>query len=112
MDVRFRTVKLAKLCNSEKQAIRKWGKALTRKLQQRLFELQACGVLADMMAYPAARCHPLTGQRHGQFALRLQGKQRLIFVPDREPLPCQEDGDLDLSRISAIEIIEVVDYHG
>ncbi len=36
---------------------------------------------------------------------------RLGFEPASDPLPRKEDGGLDLTRITAVEIVEVTDYH-
>jgi proteic killer suppression protein len=58
------------------------------------------------------RCHPLTGDRHGQFALQLWGPFRLVLEPDHAPLPTLVDGGLDTEAITRVRIVEVVDYHG
>lgn len=63
------------------------------------------------MVPPCARLHPLTGNLKGKFAVDLEHPQRLIFEPDCEELPHKADGSLDLSRIDAIMILEIVDYH-
>ena len=112
MDIHFRTTKLAKLCNSQKAMIRKWNVPNAKKLQQRLYELQACANLAEMRMFPAAHCHSLHGDRAAEFAVDLQSTWRLIFVPDHDPIPCKADGSTDLIRITAITITKVEDYHG
>ena len=112
MNIWFRTTRLKKLCDSETAMTRKWGKPNVKKIGQRLFELQACGNLAAMSTFPAAHCHPLTGDRAGQFAVSLHSTWRLVFVSDHDPIPRTPDGGLDLSRVTAITITEVEDYHG
>lgn len=64
------------------------------------------------MRFLPGRFHALSGTRAGQFALGLDGPYRLIFEPANDPVPRKDDGGLDLARITAVEIIEVVDYHG
>lgn len=41
----------------------------------------------------------------------LDGLWRLVLEPANDPLPRKEDGGLDLARITAVEIVEVIDYH-
>lgn len=64
-----------------------------------------------MKTLPAARCHELKGARAGQLAVSLDHPYRLIFEP-REPVPRREDGGLDWTQVVAIEVLEIVDYHG
>lgn len=58
------------------------------------------------------RCHPLSSDRKGQFAIYLWGSYRLVFVPDHDPIPTLPDGGLDRTKVTQISIKEVVDYHG
>jgi len=64
-----------------------------------------------MRTLPGARCHELKGNRAGQLAVSLDHPGRLIFEPTK-PVPRREDGGLDWTRVTAIEVIEIVDYHG
>lgn len=63
-----------------------------------------------MRALPG-RCHALTGDLRGQFALDLDGPYRLIFEPAHDPLPVDGNGALDWSRVTAIRILRIGDYH-
>jgi proteic killer suppression protein len=45
-------------------------------------------------------------------ALDLDHPCRLIFAPAHNPLPLKEDGGLDWTAVTAIEIHEIEDYHG
>lgn len=38
------------------------------------------------MELPALRCHPLTGDRKGQYAMNLNGFNRLIFTLEENSL--------------------------
>ncbi len=53
----------------------------------------------------------LTGDREGHYAVTLSGNWRLVFRPDHDPLPLLPDGGVDLERVTAIKIVEVIDYH-
>ncbi len=67
--------------------------------------------LADTCLLPG-RCHPLTGDRKGQWALNLEYPYRLLFEPANDPPPLLENGRLDLARVTAVRVIGVEDYHG
>lgn len=70
---------------------------------------EAC--LADVPTVPPYRRHQLKGDRHEQFAVNLGGQMRLVFDVANDPIPRRADGGLDLLRVSAIRILDVVDYH-
>lgn len=72
--------------------------------------LRAAPTLADVRGTPG-RLHPLSGDRRGQYALDLRGATRLVFEPNDEPLPELPAGGIDESSVTAVRIIEVVDYH-
>lgn len=57
-------------------------------------------------------CHELHGDREGQLAVDVTRNYRLIFAPADDPPPAKPDGGLGWSRVTAIEILEVEDYHG
>lgn len=95
-----------------KQADRRWGAENARKIRQRLEDLAAFACLADVPGWPPFRCHPLKGQRQGQYAVDVKHPFRLVFEPDHDPLPRLEDGGLDLRRVTAIQVLSVEDYHG
>lgn len=111
MVIYFKTKKLQKLCSKGGEAIKKLGPRGGIKLQQRMMELQAASTLADISRVPPARCHELTGNRKGQLSVDLDHPYRLLFIPANDPLPEREDGGLDWSGVTEVEIIEVVDTH-
>lgn len=112
MDIKFKTKKLSKKCSSKKEMIKEWGPEMAKKLSQRLMEIKAMNTLADLHLLPQAYCHQLTGYRDNQFAVNLKQPYRLIFEPHQDPIPLKQDGGFDLNKITAILIIEVIDYHG
>ncbi len=57
------------------------------------------------------RRHQLEGNRAGQYAVDLVHPNRLVFVPNHDPIPRKKDGGIDTDQVTAITIIEVVDYH-
>lgn len=90
---------------------RKLGDRQAKLLTRRLVELRAARSLSDMSRLPGPRCHPLSGNRKGQLSVDLDHPNRLIFVPDQDPVPTKPDGGLDWSRITTILIIEIADTH-
>ena len=110
MKITFQTGKMEKAC-SRQETMRKTYGNLASRLKQRLTELVAAETLADISHLPPARCHELTGERSGQFAVKLDANYRLIFRPDHAPIPSREDGGIDLARVTEICILEIVDYH-
>ena len=112
MDVSFATSKLQKLCNNSKKMVSELGPRDAERLQQRLLEMRRVETLRELELLPATGCHPLKGNRRGEWAVYLAHPRRLIFLPDHEPLPVLSDGGLDTSRVTRVVIIEVgVDYH-
>jgi len=112
MDILFKTTKLRKTCNSRKSATGAWGAVGARKLLLRLVEMHRAHDLTELMTLPHARCHPLTKDRKGTYAVDLDHPYRLIFGPANNPLPLKGTGELDTSRVTAVRILERTDYHG
>ena len=76
-----------------------------------MMELKAAISLDDISHLPPARCHELTGNRKGQLSVDLEHPYRLLFIPANNPIPEAEDGGLDWSGVTEIEIIGIVDTH-
>jgi len=111
IDISWSDGKLEKSCSSDKAGARKWGAEHWSLLKRRLATLRAAPTLKDMDQAPG-RCHALSANRAGQFAVYLWGQYRLIFIPNHDPVPRVDDGGIDPSRITQITITEVDDYHG
>jgi len=78
----------------------------------RLQQMRAADNLHTLSLIPQAYCHELKGDRKGQFAVRLDGRWRLIFEAANDPIPRKADGGLDWVRVTEIRILEMaVDYH-
>jgi proteic killer suppression protein len=110
MEISFATSKLAKLCNSESKLRGSYGPRMANLIQQRLLDLAAVETLNSMRMVPG-RCHPLTQNLDGLFAVDLVHPDRLVFRPDHDPLPELPGGGLDWTKVTRIEIIGVGDYH-
>ena len=77
----------------------------------RLAVLANAPTLAAVPHTPPDRRHQLTGDRERQYAVDLDHHNRLIFEPNHDPVPCLDDGGIDIDRVTAITIMEVTDYH-
>ena len=110
MEISFATSKLAKLCNSETKLRGACGPRMAVLIQQRLMDLAAAETLEAMRRVPG-RCHQLTGNLDGLFAINLVHPDRLVFAPDHNPVPKSSGGQMDWSKITKIEITGIGDYH-
>jgi len=86
------------------------GKGMARKLGQRLTELKGADVLSDVSHLPPPRCHELTN-RNGVYSVDLEHPYRLLFIPANQPMPLKEDGGIDMSKVTEVEIIDIEDTH-
>jgi len=110
MDLVFANNKLRRQMSSEREMQRAFGER-ARKLQLRLGVLKNAASLADVPRDPPTRCHELTGDWAGCFAVMIAGNWRLVFEPGHNPTPTTADGGVDLSSVTAVRVLEVVDYH-
>jgi proteic killer suppression protein len=99
MEIRFDSNRVRRLCQ------RAQG-----KLKRRLDDIQAAENFATLLTI-SGQCHPLRGNRSGQWAIHIEEPNRLIFEPFGDPLPKTPDGHPDLEKVTSILIIEIVDYH-
>jgi plasmid maintenance system killer protein len=108
--INFKSKKMEKQLTIPKETQKTYGQ-MAKKVIQRMKELKAADTLAVMRTIPTAKCHELHQDRKGQLAVTISGNYRIIFIPDHEPIPSNQDGGMDWQSITIIEVIEVVDYH-
>ena len=111
MEISYRNQGLAKLFDSERELRRAYGDRQARIILARIGLLANVETLAMVPHSPPERMHQLAGARQNQFAVNLVHPYRLVFCPGNDPVPLKEDGGIDLTRVTAITILEVVDYH-
>lgn len=104
--------KLQQSVSTEQALKRRWGKD-SRLLATRIAALRAADTL-DVLTTTgvAGRCHALTGDLKGQYAMNLWGSFRLVFEPGNDPVPRKADGGIDEKLVTAARVLRVVDYHG
>jgi len=108
MEITFADSKLQKQCLEEKEAQRQHGAKCAKKLKTRLADLYGVSSVTELVA---GRPHRLKRDWSGQFALDLEGAKRLVFKPDNDPVPLSEDGSIDWSKVTAVCIVYIGNYH-
>lgn len=111
MEIIFAKRTLEAAVVSHAARVRAFGAERANKLNTRLTQLYEAERLEEMRGLPG-RCHELRGDRQGQLAVDVTKNYRLIFKPTEQPPPQKDDGGLDWSKVEAITILEVEDYHG
>jgi len=112
MEIFYSSAKLAKVCNSQLSRRKKLGPREGDLLGRRLDDLDAADTLADVRPPFPGRCRELRENRRGQLAMDLVHPRRLIFSPANDPVPRNDAGGLDWSRVTKILIEEIgTDYH-
>lgn len=112
MEILYSSRKLKKALTNSSKLVRKYGKQQAKEIQKRIGQLDMADTLAQISPFPPTRCHELVGNRAGQLSLDLKHPYRLIIEPANEPIPQKDDGGLDWSEVTKIEIIGVEDTHG
>ena len=111
MEITFKSKKFAKICNSEKELVRAYGKTGAEKIRRRLDDLAAASDL-DVLRPPfPGRCHELKQNRDGQLSLDVEQPYRLIFELSGEDIKYNENGGLDWKSVKAVKIIDVENTH-
>ena len=105
MQLLFANSQIEKICTSYERAVKKYGVRCADILAIRLMQMEKAKDLEEL-SKQAGHFHPLTAGRKGQWACRLQGGLRLIFV-------LGADGKMLLKEIADpyLTILEITDYH-
>ncbi len=84
---------------------------MARTITSCLAVLEEAETLDRVPTRPPERLHQLRGGRNEQFADDLVHPYRLILKPDHHSLPRKEYCGIDRTRVTAITILEIRDYH-
>ena len=110
MEIIFRNKKLAQTFNSYTALRKAHGDRMARRIMTRLAVLREAPTLSMVPTLPPNRRHQLHGKRAGQYAVDLIHPYRLIFEPADTPAR-KAGGEMNADEVTAITIIEVIDYH-
>lgn len=98
MDITYKNRKIEKVCTDAKTAEKTYGREMADKIHQRIDEITAADTVEIMIQFHIGRCHPLSQNRKGQYAVDLVHPYRLIFE--------KSGNDIQIAKI-----MEIVDYH-
>lgn len=110
MDITFKTHKLEQTLNSERDLKREYGKQ-AESVKRRMVVLRAAVTLDQVSHLPPERCHELEPTGLGIYAVDLKHPGRLIFCVANNPMPRKKDGGIDKTKVTAVEIQNIKDYH-
>ena len=108
MDIEFKNSGLKKQCEDPRLAIRKFGEACAKKLRTRIADIQAAASVSELVA---GNPHPLIGNHHMQYSLKLDKGVRLLIEPAENPYPVRDDGGIDWQQVKKVRIVYIGDYH-
>jgi proteic killer suppression protein len=94
----YKNNKIMKVCTDTKVAEKTYGTKMAEKIDMRIGEISAADTVEMMIQFHIGRCHPLTQNRKGQYAVDLVHPYRLVF---------EKNGN----EIQIANILEIVDYH-
>lgn len=86
MQVEFRTKRLKREFVKSKYAVRRYGKAVADRYIERINIIKSAIDIEQLENLPAINCHPLKGDRKGEWSIKLTGRARLIFTLEGEAL--------------------------
>lgn len=98
MDITYKTNKLMKICTDASFARRVHGAEMAKKIHYRVDQIRSIDTVENLVLYNIGRCHPLTGDRAGQYAMDLVHPYRLVF-------------EIHDTEIQIAYITEITDYH-
>ena len=111
MDIFFKTRKLARVCNSDRELRKRYGDRMAKTIAMRLAVLKHARTLSLVPTTPPERRHRLAGKRKEQYAVDLVHPHRLVFEPHRSSGAPADAAKGDAGGVTAITIIEIIDYH-
>jgi proteic killer suppression protein len=79
VQIRFRTTKLQKQYENHREAEKAYGIQVARKYIERINIIKQSHGMDELRRLPGLSCHELKADRHGQWAVNLTMRYRLIF---------------------------------
>lgn len=110
MKIKYKNNKLEKSLTNDKELIKLYGE-LAKKIKERMKQLTAAENLSVIAMLHALRLHPYKGNRAGEWSIDIKDNWRIVFEIAQSPIPQKEDGGVNLTQITVIEIVSVEDPH-
>ena len=79
MEITYKNNKIRKICTDIKVAEKTYGAQMAEKIDMRIGEISAADTVEMMIQFRIGRCHPLTQNRKGQYAMDLVHPYLLVF---------------------------------
>ena len=98
MKITYRNRQIERVCTDAQSAEKAYGRQMACKIHQRIDEISAAENVEMMLRFRIGRCHQLSQDRKGQYAVDLVHPYRLVFT---------SEGD----SIQVANVLEIVDYH-
>ena len=98
MVITYKNKRIEKVCTDAKTAEMTYGQDMADKIHQRVDEINAADTVELMIQFRIGRCHPLSQNRKGLYAVDLVHPYRLVFE--------KKGGEIQIANI-----LEIVDYH-
>lgn len=98
MQIEYKSRSLEKICTIAHEAEKRYGQRMAEIIQQRTDQIRAFDTVEMLVQFKVGRCHPLIGNRRGQYAMDLVHPFRLVFEKRGE-------------EIQIVRIIDITDYH-
>lgn len=96
--VTYKSNHLSRVCTDYSEAKREYGERMAYLIHQRIDQLKAADSVEMLVQFSIGRCHALSGNRKGEYAMDLVHPFRLVFQ--------NKSGS-----ISVIRVINIEDYH-
>ena len=98
LHITYKSKKIEKICTDARTAEKTYGPKMAAKIHQRIDEIRAADNVEMMLQFRIGRCHVLTQNRKGQYAVDLVHPYRLVF---------EKRG----KEIQIANVLEIVYYH-
>lgn len=111
MEITFKTKKLETLCENRKKGVSKFNPQVYVKIVQRLNEIGACENMKQLYSLPNLKLHMLKGNYKDHFAINVNNKVRIIFLPQGGVGEYYENGIFQSVMVEKVVICSIEDYH-
>lgn len=109
MELAFRSLRLQRILEDQKEIKRTFGSDSQRKIMQQMSLLNSAETMQDVFS-GIGGWHELEGNRKGQCAGDAGGGLRIIVKPN-PPVPMKPDRGTDWTKVKSVQVVEVGDYH-
>lgn len=110
MKIEYKSGKLRKQLEDASEIKKAFG-SNAKRVSARMDDIRAAPNLAVLIQVRSANCHPLSGDKKGEWAVDISGNYRIIFEIDQDPVPIKKDGGVNCILVTDIRILSTIDYH-